>query len=89
MLLRQTPPKPKLLRSNPHRVSLIFINGFDPLEIEISDDFIYVGYTRRSDEFEFILEDDDEELSSYVKLRLFLARQMALRAYRKKQEEVA
>lgn len=88
-LLRQSPLKPKLLRSNPHRVALVIIDGFDPLEIEINDDFIYVGYTRRPDELDFIPDNDDDELSDYVKLRLFLAREMALRAYKRKQEEAA
>jgi hypothetical protein len=61
-----------------------------PLEIEINDDAIHVGYTRRQDEFKFISENDDvEELSSYVKLRLFLAREMALRAYIRKHQEAA
>jgi hypothetical protein len=60
-----------------------------PLEIEINDDAIYVGYTRRPDELNLLVDDDDEELSDYVKLRLFLAREMALRAYIRKHQEAA
>ncbi len=60
-----------------------------PLEIEINDDAIHVGYTRRPDELNLFVDDAGEELSDYVKLRLFLAREMALRAYMRKHQEAA
>ena len=82
-LLKRKPLKPRLLRSNPHRFALV-LQGFDPLEIEIYDDDIYVGYSRRPLNFRFIPVDDDEELSDYVKFRLWFARQMALKRYEEK-----
>jgi hypothetical protein len=45
----------------------------------IIDDEITYGRNRRSAEFGRLVEDD--ELSDYVKLRLWLARQMAIKAY--------
>ena len=46
----------------------------------IIDDEVTFGRNRRSAEFGKIVED---ELSDYVKFRLWLARQLAMRAYRK------
>ena len=47
----------------------------------IIDDEITFGRNRRSEEFGKIVQDD--ELSDYVKFRLWLARQLAMRAYDK------
>ncbi len=47
----------------------------------VLDDEITYGRNRRSAEFGKLVEDDD--LSDYVKFRLWLARQMALAKYRK------
>ena len=47
----------------------------------IIDDEVTFGRNRRSQEFGKIVE--DEELSDYVKFRLWLARQLAMRAYKK------
>jgi hypothetical protein len=47
----------------------------------IIDDEITFGRNRRSEEFGKVVEDD--ELSDYVKFRLWLARQLAMRAYEK------
>jgi hypothetical protein len=47
----------------------------------IIDDEITFGRNRRSAEFGKVVEDD--ELSDYVKFRLWLARQLAMRAYEK------
>lgn len=77
---RKIPLKPKLLRSNPLRVSKVLLLGYDPLEIEFNDDNIYIGYTRRPDDFKFIPIDYDEELSDYVKFRLWFARMKAIGA---------
>ena len=46
----------------------------------VIDDEVTFGRNRRSAEFGKIVE---EELSDYVKFRLWLARQLAMRAYRK------
>ena len=47
----------------------------------ILDDEVTFGRNRRSQEFGKVVEDD--ELSDYVKFRLWLARQLAMRAYKK------
>ena len=47
----------------------------------IIDDEVTFGRNRRSAEFGKVVEDD--ELSDYVKFRLWLARQLAMRAYEK------
>ena len=47
----------------------------------ILDDEVTFGRNRRSQEFGKVVEDD--ELSDYVKFRLWLARQLAMRAYEK------
>ena len=47
----------------------------------IIDDEVTFGRNRRSAEFGKVVEDD--ELSDYVKFRLWLARQLAMRAYDK------
>ena len=49
----------------------------------IIDDELTFGRNRRSEEFGKVVEDDD--LSDYVKFRLWLARQLAMRAYEKAQ----
>jgi hypothetical protein len=75
--------KPKLLRSNPLRKSLI-ISGVNPSELDgINDEDIYVGYRRESFELKVQKDPDeiDNDLSDYVKFRLFLARQLALMKY--------
>ena len=48
----------------------------------IIDDEITFGRNRRSEEFGKIVEDD--ELSDYVKFRLWLARQIAMAKYEEK-----
>jgi hypothetical protein len=47
----------------------------------IIDDEVTFGRNRRSEQFGKIVQDD--ELSDYVKFRLWLARQLAMRAYEK------
>ena len=46
----------------------------------IIDDEVTFGRNRKSEEFGKVV---DEELSDYVKFRLWLARQLAMRAYEK------
>jgi hypothetical protein len=80
--------KPKLLRSNPLRLSSIVLNGSDPANT-IDDEDLYVSYRRpEAPKFKPIV-DDDEELSDYVKTRLFIARQLAMAKYREKHGEAA
>ena len=72
-------PKPKLLRSNPLRKSLI-LGGNDPSNT-IDDEDIAPLYRRRYlDKSKTLrpLFEPEEELSDYVKFRLFLARNLAL-----------
>ena len=47
----------------------------------VIDDEVTFGRNRRADEFGKLIQDD--ELSDYVKFRLWLARQLAMRAYKK------
>ena len=75
-------PKPKLLRSNPLRKSLI-IGGEDPANV-IDDEDLITGYRRRDlDKSKTIQPEDD--LSDYVLVRLAVARAKAMAAYRKAQ----
>jgi hypothetical protein len=75
-------PKPKLLRSNPLRKSLI-IGGSDPADV-IDDEDLITGYRRRDlDKSKTIQPEDD--LSDYVLVRLAVARAKAMEAYRKAQ----
>ena len=68
--LKQTQSQPLLQRSK-----------FDLEDSDlVLDDEITYGRNRRSAEFGKLVEDDD--LSDYVKFRLWLARQMALAKYR-------
>ena len=69
--LKQTQSQPLLQRSK-----------FDLEDSDlIIDDEVTYGRNRRSTEFGKLVEDDD--LSDYVKFRLWLARQIALAKYRK------
>ncbi len=69
--LKQTQSRPLLQQSK-----------FDAEDSDlIIDDEITFGRNRRSAEFGKVVEDD--ELSDYVKFRLWLARQLAMRAYEK------
>jgi len=79
---QKIPRKPKLLRSNALRFHLISRQGISPLYLYFDDEDILVNSRRfsvRLDENE-----KDDELSDYVKLRLFLARQLALLKYQEK-----
>ena len=73
-------PKPKLLRSNPLRKSLI-LGGSDPSST-IDDEDIITGYRRRDLDRSYKLEPIDD-LSDYVRFRLALARALAMEAYNK------
>jgi hypothetical protein len=74
--------KPKLLRSNPYRFVAIRTWGLDPDQVLVDDDYVLVNSRRIILKIEKSL-DDDGELDDYIKLRLFMAREMAMSAYRK------
>jgi len=70
-------PKPKLLRSNPHRFSAIRVTGADPADV-VDDEDLIIG--RRRD---FKLDPaQDQDISDYAKTRLLIARVRALEKYR-------
>ena len=69
-LLRKSTRKSQL-RSNP--------KGLDDSDYEINDEVTF-GRNRQATQFGKVIEDD--ELSDYVKFRLWLARQIALAKYR-------
>jgi hypothetical protein len=73
--------KPKLLRSNPYRLIAIRTWGLDPNNVLIGDEDILVNSRRIILQIETSLI-NDEELTDYVKLRLFLARELAMSKYR-------
>ena len=72
--------KPKLLRSNPLRFSLIRLRGVDPTLLTVDDEALCCAYRRVK-----IVQDqpdqDDDELSDHVSIRLQLARYLAIKRY--------
>ena len=83
LLVQQKPTirKPKLLRSNPYRLIAIKYWGLDPNNVLIGDEDILVNSRRIILKIEISLK-DDEELDDYLKLRLFLSRELAMSKYR-------
>ena len=81
VLQKPTIKKPKLLRSNPYRLIAIKTWGLDPNQVLVSDEDILVNSRRIILKIETSLT-DEEELTDYVKLRLFLARELAMSKYR-------
>ena len=80
LLQKQKIKKPKLLRSNPLRKSLIF-SGRDPNTTIEDEDLIPIE--RRRPRFDDLRDELDEmELSDEIKLRLFLIRVKALQKHR-------
>jgi hypothetical protein len=73
--------KPKLLRSNPYRLIAIRTWGLDPNQVLVDDEDILVNSRRIILKIENSLH-DDEDLTDYVQLRLFLARELAMSKYR-------
>lgn len=65
-------PKLKLFRSNPYRYHRIYIDNDD--EVTVDDEDIMSPY-RREDLFKLV---DVDDVSEYVRWRLFLARQLAV-----------
>ena len=71
--------RPKLFRSNPHRVAHFALID-DQDDIFIADDDLATGYRRR--DLGKIEEQEEAPLPEHIRWRLFLARQMALLKYR-------
>lgn len=80
-LPKPTIKKLKLLRSNPYRLIAIKTWGLDPNNVLIGDEDILVNSRRIILKIETSLI-NDEELTDYVKVRLFLARELAMSKYR-------
>ena len=57
-------------------------NKLDDNDDLIIDDEVTFGRNRKAEQFGKVI-DEDPELSDYVKFRLWLARQLAMRAYEK------
>jgi hypothetical protein len=83
-LLKQRIKKPKLLRSNPLRKSLL-AGGSDPGLID--DEDVYVGYRRPQLVSHAKIYSPDDELPTDIEWKLFLARQVALLKYREVHEK--
>ncbi len=80
LLLKAKIKKPKLLRSNPLRKSLI-ISGSDP-NTTVDDEYI-IPVDRRRHKFDVLRDEiDNTELSDEIKFRLFLIRVKALQKHR-------
>ena len=58
-------------------------HGLDDNDDIVVDDEVTFGRNRKADQFGKLVHED--ELSDYVKFRLWLARQLAMRAYEKAQ----
>ena len=80
-LPKPTIKKLKLLRSNPYRLIAIKTWGLDPNNVLIGDEDILVNSRRIILKIETSLI-NDEELTDYVKVRLFLSKEMAMSKYR-------
>ena len=75
------PPKIKLLRSNPHRLTAIRFQDVDPIDAP-DDEYIVNTPTRRPKVAPLAPWDDGEPISSYAETRLLLARHFALKRAR-------
>lgn len=73
-------PRIKLLRSNPHRLTAIRLQGTDPYDAP-DDDYICSGIARRPKVAKPV-DPLDDELSDYVKIRLAVARARAMQKYK-------
>ena len=70
------------LKPNQQKPLLLSNFGVDDNDDIIVDDDVTFGRNRKAGEFGKIVHEDGE-LSDYVKFRLWLARQLAMRAYEK------
>ena len=82
-LLKQRIKKPKLLRSNPLRLSLIR-SGISPSELDLINDEDILVSARRRDNLvsNKHVYGRDEDLPKDIEWKLFLARQVAMMRYR-------
>ena len=72
------------LKPNQQKPLLLSNFGVDDNDDIIVDDDVTFGRNRRAEQFGKVVH-EDVELSDYVKFRLWLARQLAMRAYEKAQ----
>jgi hypothetical protein len=77
------PPKVKLLRSNPHRLTAIRFQDVDPIDAP-DDEYMVPGTARRPKVAPLAAWDDGEPISSYAETRLLLARHFALKRARER-----
>jgi hypothetical protein len=77
--LQRKTQKPLLKQSKPQ---LQPQNKLDDNDDIVVDDEVTFGRNRKAEQFGKVV-DEDPELSDYVKFRLWLARQLAMRAYEK------
>jgi hypothetical protein len=77
------PPKVKLLRSNPHRLTAIRFQDVDPVDAP-DDEYILNTPARRPKVAPLAAWDDGEPISSYAETRLLLARHFALKRARER-----
>jgi hypothetical protein len=74
--------KPKLLRSNPYRLTTIRLQGVHPSDVLIDDEALIIGRRRcLIVEPVHAQQDDDADLSDYVKVRLLVARARAMERF--------
>jgi hypothetical protein len=79
-LTRPRVPRIKLLRSNPHRLTTIRLQGTDPYDAP-DDDYICSGTARRP-KVSRPVDTPDDTVSDYVAVRLAIARAKAMQKYR-------
>lgn len=77
------PPKVKLLRSNPHRLTAIRFRDADPVDAP-DDEYIINTQVRRLEPAPLAPWDDGEPISSYAETRLLLARHFAVKRARER-----
>ena len=77
------PPKVKLLRSNPHRLTAIRFQDVDPVDAP-DDEYLINTQARRPKVTPLAVWDDGEPISSYAETRLLLARHFAMKRYKEK-----
>ena len=75
------PPKVKLLRSNPHRLTAIRFGHVNPIDAP-DDEYLCSTVARRLKVVHEPVE--DESISSYAETRLLLARHFAMKRYRER-----
>ncbi len=71
--------KPKLFRTNPHRLSHFALID-DQEDIAIADEDLATGYRRR--DLGKVEQEEEAPLPEHIRWRLFLARQLALLKHR-------